>query len=171
MSKQPKKESQSAVGGPFVSCAVVCEKVLRESDGVQSLIRVFDRLTVQLPKDSAANGAKPKRVIPLTVAVAFKSGDFNGTKTLEIEVHRTAKDETKPLAKPFEIAFEGGEQGPGVIVETLCEVFGPELIWFVVLLDKKVVSKIPLRIVVDEVAAPPMPVAEAKTPKKAKSAK
>ena len=32
-------------GGPYWATAVLCEKVLEEKDGVQSLIRVVDRIT------------------------------------------------------------------------------------------------------------------------------
>jgi len=34
-------------GGPYLSTALFCEKVLREAAGVLSAIRIFDRWTVR----------------------------------------------------------------------------------------------------------------------------
>ncbi|MGH9740926.1 MAG: hypothetical protein ACRD51_01105, partial [Candidatus Acidiferrum sp.] len=36
----------TAEGGPYLQMACFCEKVLNEKDGVLSIIRVIDRLTV-----------------------------------------------------------------------------------------------------------------------------
>ena len=143
------KGTQTAVGGPFLTTAFICEKALNEKDGVQSFIRVFDRLSINFSTGEDIED-KRNRTVAITLAVVFKSGDFKGTKSLEIRVNRTARNETKPLGKPLEIAFEGGEHGPGVIVEVLFAAFEPDLVWFEVVLDKQIVSKIPLRIVATE---------------------
>lgn len=34
-----------AFGGPFLSAALLCEKVLVEQDGIKSAIRIIDRVT------------------------------------------------------------------------------------------------------------------------------
>lgn len=33
-------------GGPYVNAALICEKVLQETDGVLSVVRIIDRFTI-----------------------------------------------------------------------------------------------------------------------------
>ncbi len=65
-------------GGPYLVHAAICEKVLQEPDGVLSLIRVIDRVTVNLQTTSVSGIEAPVLPQPLpfllTFAVSFKSG-------------------------------------------------------------------------------------------------
>ena len=38
--------------GPFVAAAFICERVLREVDGVLSAMRIIDRVTIKAPKET-----------------------------------------------------------------------------------------------------------------------
>jgi hypothetical protein len=59
--------------GPFFGCAVTCERVLREGDGVPSLIRIFDRWQ--------ATGTSPTfqpTIITSSMFIALKNGSYRG---------------------------------------------------------------------------------------------
>ena len=142
MKKRPtaKKRKKAAIGGPFLTIATICERVLHEKDGVQSLVRVFDKLTLtpmqaDIPQD--ANSAQ------CTLVVQLRSGDFVGTKTLRIRpLNRPGQEREIPLV------FGGNESGPLVVVEmNLAVALGePELWWFDISLDEQTISRVPLRI-------------------------
>jgi hypothetical protein len=134
--------------------------VLQEKDGVQSLVRVFDKLMLtpmqgEVPPDA-------KTAVQCTLVVQLRSGDFVGTKTLRI----------RPLNRPeqereFQVVFGGNESGPLVVVELVLAVpvAEPELWWFDISLDGQTISRVPLRI---EFQTPPSPVATVVGKQKAK---
>ena len=61
------------VGGPYLSVAVLCEKVLREADGVSSIIRIVDRITV-----SAKGKEAPPDMPPVPVNLTAVIGRVDG---------------------------------------------------------------------------------------------
>lgn len=71
---------QMNLGGPFLTIAVLCEKVLQEKDGVPSIIRVVDRITI-----SGHSPSMPPTQISPTLVVAMKAGMFRGMADLEIQ--------------------------------------------------------------------------------------
>jgi len=58
-------------GGPYLVNALFCNKVLMETDGVPSYIRVVDRWTISGP-----TATMPVTVINTALVVTFKSGFF-----------------------------------------------------------------------------------------------
>jgi hypothetical protein len=145
MAKRKSRTKSAAGGGPFLQIAVICEKALTERDGVQSLIRLFDKATI--PRMTAPADPGQVRVIPITMVIGFKSGDFVGTKSLSVDA--TAR-RVLGVGQATEVTFTGEEQGPLIVIETKVAVSGPELIWFDIRLDKKLLGRIPLRIEVAE---------------------
>src|SRR5215831_7001617 len=67
---------------PYVAAALICEKVLQETNGSISIIRLADRVDITKPPDFPA-GVKP--MIQLNGFVSLKSGDTKGDFTLTIE--------------------------------------------------------------------------------------
>src|SRR5262245_45206440 len=101
-------------GGPYLSAAVFCEKVLGEKDGVLSAIRIVDRITV-----TASGTAPPEKMPPtniqVTALVAFKSGFFKGSAEIKL-VGRTPSqrifaDTTLPML------FEGEDRGAQSVLQ------------------------------------------------------
>jgi hypothetical protein len=126
-------------GGPFLQMAVLCEKVLREADGVLSLIRIVDRVTI-----SGAGREMPQSPVRLTAAVAFKSGFAQGKYTVKLRPQRPSG---KVLAElEFPLLFEGNERGAGIVADITLMVQEEGLYWIDVLLEDQVATRIPLRI-------------------------
>jgi hypothetical protein len=68
-----------AQGGPYLAAAFLCEKALRETDGVNSFVRVVDRWTISGPDETM-----PQSSIQATLVVMFKSGIHRGPGQLNI---------------------------------------------------------------------------------------
>jgi hypothetical protein len=137
----PEKQTR----GPFLSVAVLCEKVLEEKDGVKSAIRIVDRVT-----RSAVGPKPPVDMQPfnyeLTLFLKFKSGWARGSQSLTIEIAKPSGETTKAIQQT--IFFEGEEDRGIDIVGNLkikFELTG--IYWFHIYLNDEHITQIPLRII------------------------
>jgi hypothetical protein len=140
------------VGGPYLSMAYFCEKVLREADGVISTIRIVDRFTVQGTADEM-----PATIIAFTIVIVFKSGDFRGRS--EIELRPESPSGKQLPAIKFPVNFEGeGDRGTGIGIMMQFKAEEEGLFWFDVLLQIPggaihFVTRIPMRVIYQRVVA------------------
>jgi hypothetical protein len=116
-----------------------CEKVLREADGVLSVIRVIDRLIYI--------GAE-KEMQPFThqfiVCLTFKSGLINHKMNISL---KPISPEGRPLAEmTFPVLFEGDDRGAGIIVQLNFTFETEGLYWFGVFVEDELVTRLPMRI-------------------------
>jgi hypothetical protein len=133
-----------ATAKPLVQVACVCEKVLREHDGVPSLIRIIDTYFIEPLPDGLPEGFKG--TLPLTIFVALKSGEVTGEHTLAIRARKP--DGTVGASREWPARFGGGESG--VFLEIAFHLQEPEhgLHWFEVLWPDpdEVLARFPLRV-------------------------
>jgi hypothetical protein len=128
-------------GGPYLSAAFLCERALREVDGVNSYVRVVDRWTVTGPSEEM-----PTTAIQATLVVIFKSGIHRGAGQLTITPTSPSDVRLQPLIVP--VLFEGDEdRGIAVILAMAFPATEPGVYWFNVSLDGTSFSEIPLRVV------------------------
>jgi hypothetical protein len=132
-------------GGPYLSCAFFCEKVLREQDGVLSAIRIVDRWNVTGPTQDMV-----PTVIQAFLVVLFKSGIFRGQAQITITPISPGNTRMQPIMLP--VLFEGeDERGAGIIVPMGFPVQEHGTYWFEVSLSiapnpPQVVTAIPMRV-------------------------
>ena len=69
--------------GPYLSSALLCEKVLVENDGVKSAIRIVDRINHSPIVSDTAEAMKPFD-LPLFLLLKFKSGSARGPMLLKV---------------------------------------------------------------------------------------
>ena len=69
--------------GPFVQLALFCERVLREADGVMSIIRIVDRVT-HTERGPDAPEEMPEVHFPLFLVVSLKAGTARGPHEIRI---------------------------------------------------------------------------------------
>lgn len=132
--------STEGFGGPYVGVAIFCEKILKEADGVMSLIRVVDRITFSVPTEGAAPAA-----YPLVAVVMFKSGDARGTYTVAL---RSTGPSGQPLGTiEAPVLFEGADRGVTVALQFAFQPAEEGLHWFDVLVGDHQFTRIPLRAV------------------------
>lgn len=131
--------------GPFLSAAFLCEKVLREADGVTSAIRIVDRI------NRGTIGPELKRDMDpfeynLFLYLSLKSGSARGTMELVIRL-----EDPSATSKPVHtqtINFEGDdERGANIIADLRLRLSLQGLHWFDIFLDGVRITRIPLRVV------------------------
>ena len=108
-----RRKKYSGLNGPFVSYTAFCEKVLQEKDGVFSLIRIVDRITITVPPGTTFDQAGPPP-FALTLAIGLKAGDARGKHEITVR-SRSPVGDVSPDVK-LSALFEGEDRGVGVFV-------------------------------------------------------
>lgn len=130
--------------GPYLKSAVFCETVLREADGVLSLIRLVDRLTISARGPSAPD-TMPKTPYHITAVIMLISGEARGRHEIKIEREEPSGLKTKP---PFlaTVQMEGEDRGANVILDMHLTFEMEGLYWFYIYFDDTLISKMPFRV-------------------------
>jgi hypothetical protein len=128
-------------GGPIFTAALLCEKVLTESDGTKSAIRIVDRINRQRP----GMEMEPFE-FDLALLIRFKSGSARGPMTLKVQILKPSGESYGPILGS--VLFEGEEdRGVDVVMhmKTRYEMTG--IYWYVISLNDVEITRIPMRIV------------------------
>ena len=129
--------------GPYVQVAALCERVLREGDGVISLIRIVDRI------NHTERGPDPPREMPpvrypLTIVLALKSGRARGRHEVTITPELPSGETLTPLTQT--IQFEGEERGSNMIGPLDITYNLEGLYWFNIELGGHILTRVPLQV-------------------------
>jgi len=129
--------------------AVFCESVLREVDGRVSLIRLVDQLNV-------AGALKEMQPQPVTLhmVVGFKAGMAHGKYTIRV-AGTLPQSGTELIAAEQGVYFEGEDRGVNAIFVLNMVLPEEGAYWFDVLLQGVPVTRVPLRIMYQQMVAPP----------------
>jgi hypothetical protein len=128
-------------GGPHVTAAVICERVLNEQDGVASIVRIIDRVFFLLNED----GEKVNDSYPFMLFVNLKSGAARGSYTVAIEMEKPSGQRQPVLEAP--VLLEGEERGVSLVIQTAFEPDEQGLYWYDVFFEGDRLTRIPLRAV------------------------
>ena len=128
---------------PYLTAALLCERVIEEKNGTLSVIRIADRVEVEIPPGGVPGGYRP--VVPISGLVALKSGPAKGSFTLRIIITRPSGERLEGPAIPVEL--EGEDRGQNFILNFLIGVSEEGLHWFEVVFENQVLSRIPLMVV------------------------
>ena len=139
------KGGKRTLGGPFVTQAVICERILRETDGVLTPVRIIDRITahiVPISEDVAEQVQQIDKVQRrLSALITVKSGDVEGKRTLKLVCKSLSMDQSYP------VVFEGGHKGMNLVLEmNLSLTAGVH--WFSVMISGRLITKFPLQVVI-----------------------
>ena len=131
-------------GGPYLQTAVFCERILKEADGVASLIRIVDRVMIQ------ASGPQPPEKMPPTrlalwAYLAFKSGFAKGSFTISVKAQSPSGKVLPPVLLP--IFLEGDDRGASVAFQLNLDADEDGLYWFDISMGERLITRMPLRIV------------------------
>lgn len=139
--------------GPFLAAALLCERVLTEQDGVISLIRIVDRLTHTVVGPQAPAAMPPVR-ISWQLVLIFKSGAARGRAEVVLQL-----EEPSGLRVPHQtllpVFFEGDDRGVQLIVALDLELTQEGLYWIDVLLEGRLMTRVPLRVIYQRVTTSP----------------
>lgn len=137
--------SKTPEQGPYLSAALICEKVLEEKDGVKSAIRIIDRVTrtVVGPSPPEEMGAFDWEG---NLLVRLKSGRARGTLTLEVRLIKPSGEGAPSLRHT--VFFEGEEdRGVDVVVGMRIKFDQTGIYWFKLQLGGTLLTQIPLRVI------------------------
>lgn len=133
--------------GPYLTAAFICERVLREQDGVISAIRIIDRLTHTVP------GPDVMEPFPYRLALVlnFKSGEALGNYQISIQPIKPETNEKMPPVT-YPVNFEPpGDRGVGICADMQIVFDVAGLWWFDIYLSGqgriRRVTRIPFRII------------------------
>jgi hypothetical protein len=132
----------------YLHVATFCEKMLHEADGVNSIIRMIDRFTVQGPSEDM----QPV-VLPFMVYISFKSGFMRGKQKISLRP-KSPKGEDLP-SMDFPILFEGDDdRGPAFGFQVNWPVNEEGVFWWDLYLNEELVTRMPLRVTYQQVRRP-----------------
>ncbi len=130
--------------GPYLQAAVLCEVALTEQDGVVSLIRLVDRITVSAVGFDPPTDMPPQN-INLKLVIVLKSGQARSRMTLNVRPEAPSGLQLPAFEAP--VFFEGEDRGVNVIVQFQLSADQEGLYWLDILLDAQLLTRVPLRIV------------------------
>jgi hypothetical protein len=143
--------------GPYLSAALLCEKLLIDNDGVASAIRIIDRVT-----RTAVGASPPEQMEPfdyhLTFVVTLKAGWAHGSYPLRIALVSPQAGSRDILKQT--VFFEGGEdRGVNVVGQMTVRFEAEGIYWFELFLgekkEEKLLTRIPLRVIYLRTFTPP----------------
>ena len=135
--------------GPYLKTAVFCDQVIEGKDGVLSLVRAIDRLTITAGGPGAPE-AMPEVRRPLKLVLMLVSGRARGGQNLEVKIE--TPDGTIGPWWSSRILFEGEDRGANVVLEVEQEFRFEGLYWFHLLLEGNQLTRIPFRVIYQRIA-------------------
>jgi hypothetical protein len=151
---------EEGISGPHLSAAFLCERVLTERDNVQSFIRIVERFTVpklSLPEGVPVPAALQAPPVQFSLVVVLKAGDL-GIGKYKVSIALTKPDGTESPANDFEVFFNGSDEN-GVAMISPIAIPTPEegLHWFNIYFEGKLITRIPMRVLYQQVQMRPLP--------------
>lgn len=128
--------------GPYVQFATFCDRVLQEQDGVISIIRAVDGITITAMGQETPD-EMPGGQIATTLALALKSDDARGRHTVTLTM--STPDMRRLDPQSFDVNFEGDERGVNFVLNVQVEAM-EGLFWLDVAVNGVVLTRVPLRV-------------------------
>lgn len=131
--------------GPYLSAALLCEKVLVEQDGVKSAIRIVDRITrtVVSPSPPAEMESFEHDLVLL---LKFKSGWARGVHVVRVEMAKPSGERLPSITNS--VLFEGEEdRGVDIIGHIRMKLEQTGIYWLYIYLNDVPLTQIPFRVI------------------------
>ena len=125
---------------PYVTAALLCERVLQEKDESLTVVRIIDKIQYRVLGNALPEGTKP--LISLQGLVGIKSGSAVGNHTIKI-IGEKPSGERKDVYS-VSVEFLGKDHGRNLIMSLNIGIDENGLYWFDVLFDDEVLTRIPL---------------------------
>ena len=129
--------------GPYIQVAALCERVLREGDGVLSLIRIVDVIN-HTERGSDPPPEMPTIRYPLTFVLALKSGRARGRQEVTITPELPSGETMPPVTTTIQLEGEG--RGANIVAPLDIPYSLEGLYWFNIRLGKHILTRLPLQV-------------------------
>ncbi len=137
--------------GPYVNFATLCERVLHEADGVLSLIRIIDQITVTITTVAPTGVEVPAALLapapPITVtfALGLKSNELMEAVPVRIRIDTPSGFKWPEFDTTVDLT--GEERGAAIVLPMQIPALDEGIYWFVVEVSGEVATRIPLRVI------------------------
>ena len=129
--------------GPFVSLAVFCENVINDADGVLTLVRLVDTVTVSAQGEDAPSDIPPGTVLNLNVVVGIKAGNAKGRQQVQVTFEHP--DGTRKPGPQVPVHFSGAPNaGQNIHLQVALALTDAGLYIADVTVNDRVVTRMPL---------------------------
>jgi hypothetical protein len=133
--------------GPYLQAAFFCERLLEESDGVLSAIRIVDTIDIQ---DGGLSEQTEPPLVNLILFIAFKGGGASGSYDLTVTMEGPSQNPTTAEERYTQtLVFYGTEDRGVTVIMPVAMTVGEEgVYWFTIYLSGRLVTRLPLRVAV-----------------------
>ena len=138
--------------GPYVQVATLCERVLREADGVISLIRIVDRVT-HTERGSNPPQDMPEIHYPLNIVLTLKSGTARGRHDVTMTPEQPSGETLPPIT--LSVNMEVENKGVNIVSPIDIPLKYEGLYWIKIDFDGTVITRIPLEVRYSRMVAGP----------------
>ncbi len=152
----PAESNGASFDGPHLAAALLCERVLIEQDGTNSLVRIVDHFTFDVPDNlpPKEEGAPARLAVIASLYVSFKGGPVGQASKVRIDLIKPAgaAEQIVETDVPF-----GGTEGTGGFNLNINLTVGaddPGTYGFDIHLDGRRVTRVPFQVVHRPAAAP-----------------
>ena len=135
--------------GPFVAVAAICENVIEGKDGVLSLIRLVDRQMIVAQGPEAPDSMPPQK-FNFFLVISLKAGAARGRQTVKFSI-----EEPSGVSRPLQtlpVLFESADRGQNLVIKMDMTLEQEGLYWFDVELNGRVLTRIPFRLIYQQVS-------------------
>jgi hypothetical protein len=129
---------------PYLSAALLCEKVIQEKDESISLIRLADRVHYHV-EGPAGLPAGIRPIIAMHAFLSLKSGPISGEHTIKMVSENPMGNRKEVLNQKINLL--GKDHGQNLIVNMNLGVEHDGLYWFDIFFDEELLTRIPLTII------------------------
>jgi len=130
-----------------LNAALICERVLEEKDGTLSIIRIADRLAIEVA-GQLSDSDEPLVRVPGVLVLVFKRDTENASEhRINVSGTDSSGREVLSVEAPLRIAAGAG-QGFDLIVPLAFPVSGGGLYWVNVAADGQLLTRIPIEVVI-----------------------
>ncbi len=131
--------------GPFVTLAVFCDQAIEDKEGVLTLIRVVDQVTLRASGEGAPSDLPPGQAINATLVVGLKAGKAKGRQTVQVTFEHP--DGTRDAGPELPVHFTGGDhQGANLIFKASIVLSDAGIYWADVSVNARLVTRTPLEV-------------------------
>ncbi|MCL4541597.1 MAG: hypothetical protein M1396_04580 [Chloroflexi bacterium] len=132
-------------GGPYVSVATLCEKILNERDGITSVVRICHRLNIPV-QPTATPGQVVAPPIDLSLFLDLQAGSARGRTPIIIQ--EILPSGLRGQENRIDVLFEAEDRGANIVIPHFVILRPMEgLYWFEVRTDIRLLTRVPLRVV------------------------
>lgn len=148
--------------GPHLAMAALCERVITESDGVLSIIRIVDRMT------QTATGQEPPEVMPpfganVNMVVSLKADKAQGRYSLKFFMNSPNPTDERAQIGEQDINLKPGNSGVNLVVGMNLMLSSEGVYWIDVVFGgpygqaDELLTRIPLEVVYQRQRVPERP--------------